>query len=59
MPQSPESLPAHGVRVGTGLWFGEPARVFRLGFGLLPMPALDAALRGLGAAVRPAVRQAA
>lgn len=54
-----ESLPAHGVRVGTGLWFGEAARVFRLGFGLLPMPELDAALRGLGAAVRQAVRQAA
>lgn len=32
------------TRVGHGSWFGEDARVFRLGFGLLPMPDLDEAL---------------
>ena len=30
-----ETLMGEGVRVANGSWFGEPARVFRLGFGLL------------------------
>jgi hypothetical protein len=33
-----------GVRVGNGGWFGEEARVFRLGFGLMAPPDLEAAL---------------
>ena len=40
-----------GVRVGNGTWFGDEARVFRLGFGLLAMPDLEAALDGLSTAV--------
>ena len=40
-----------GVRVGNGTWFDDEARVFRLGFGLLAMPDLEAALDGLSTAV--------
>src|SRR6516164_2168961 len=46
-----------GVRVGDGTWFGEDARVFRLGFGLLSMSNLDAALNGLSAAITRAARE--
>jgi aspartate/methionine/tyrosine aminotransferase len=42
-----EDLTARGIRVGNGNWFGEEARVFRLGFGLLPMQDLAAALAGV------------
>ena len=54
-----DALAGQGVRVANGLWFGEEARVFRLGFGLLSMPDLDAALTALSAAVRQAARAAA
>ncbi len=54
-----EATAREGVRVANGTWFGEQARVFRLGFGFLPMPELDAALERLTAAVRQAVRAAA
>ena len=37
------ALADRGVRVGNGVWFGDEPRVFRLGFGLLPAPDLDAA----------------
>ena len=37
-------LAKQGVRVANGTWFGDEARVFRLGFGLLPMQDLEAAL---------------
>jgi len=47
------------VRVGNGLWFGEEARIFRLGFGLLPLPDFDAALRAVTSALRQAARVAA
>jgi aspartate/methionine/tyrosine aminotransferase len=47
----PAELTREGVRLAAGAWFGDEARVFRLGFGLLPMPDLDAALRGLSAAL--------
>jgi hypothetical protein len=53
------SLAGHGVRVGNGVWFGDEPRVFRLGFGLLAAPDLDAALKVLGAALRQATRIAA
>lgn len=46
------ALPAQGVRVGDGRWFGESARVFRLGFGLLAPAELGEALAGLSAALR-------
>lgn len=54
-----EALAHHGVRIASGTWFGEEARIFRLGFGLLPLPDLEAALRGLTTAVRRTARAAA
>lgn len=54
-----DALAHEGVRVGNGIWFGEEARVFRLGFGLLPLPDLDAALKRLAAALKQATRAAA
>jgi aspartate/methionine/tyrosine aminotransferase len=41
-----------GVRVAPGPWFGEAARVFRLGFGLLPGAELRQALEGVLAALQ-------
>ncbi len=52
-------LAGEGIRIANGLWFGEEARVFRLGFGLLSMEDLDAALAGLSTAVRQTARAAA
>lgn len=46
----------NGVRVANGTWFGEEARVFRLGFGLLSMADFAAALEALGAALHQAAR---
>lgn len=46
----------HDVRVAPGTWFGDEARVFRLGFGLLEMPELDAGLSALSAALELALR---
>jgi len=54
-----EALAGEGVRVANGLWFGDEPRVFRLGFGLLSMADLDAALAGLTGALRKALRKAA
>jgi len=48
-----------GVRVANGAWFGDETRVFRLGFGLLPMADFTAGLDALGAALREAARAAA
>ena len=45
-------LAREGVRVANGIWFGDEARVFRLGFGLLSKADLEAALTHLSAAVR-------
>jgi aspartate/methionine/tyrosine aminotransferase len=53
------ALAALDVRVGNGLWFGEEARIFRLGFGLLPSPDLEIALRAVAAALRQAALVAA
>ena len=47
------------ARVGDGTWFGEEARVFRLGFGLLPIPELELALGVLDTALQQARRKAA
>ena len=53
-----EGLAREGVRVANGGWFGDEARVFRLGFGLLPLSELEAALTRLSAAVRRISRDA-
>jgi aspartate/methionine/tyrosine aminotransferase len=47
------------ARVANGGWFGEEPRVFRLGFGLLPIAELDIALEVLTAALQQAQRLAA
>jgi len=54
-----DALASEGVRVGNGSWFGDEARVFRLGFGLLSLPDLEAALERLAAVLRRATRAAA
>ena len=51
--------PRLDARVGNGTWFGEEPRVFRLGFGFLPMAELDAALEALTAALQQAKRKRA
>jgi aspartate/methionine/tyrosine aminotransferase len=43
------------VRLADGDWFGDEARVFRLGFGFLPPVELKAALEALATALRQAV----
>lgn len=53
------ALAEEGVRVANGTWFGEEQRVFRLGFGLLTMPDLEAGLKRLSAALRLALTEAA
>lgn len=47
-----DELARTGVRVANGTWFGDDARVFRLGFGFLAMPDLQAALENLASALR-------
>ncbi len=42
-----DAAAANGARVARGVWFGEDARVFRLGFGLLSMAELSDALGAL------------
>ena len=54
-----EILAGKGIRVANGTWFGEPAHVFRLGFGRLSLPDLQAALTLLAAALRQTLRMAA
>ena len=54
-----DMLAGAGVRVANGKWFGEGARVFRLGFGFLATPDLQAALEALAVALRRAARAAA
>jgi len=53
------ALAALDARVGDGTWFGEEPRVFRLGFGLLPIPELELALGVLSTALQQAKRKAA
>jgi aspartate/methionine/tyrosine aminotransferase len=48
-----------GLRVGNGTWFGDKARVFRLGFGLLSLSDLNVALKKLAVALDNVVRAAA
>jgi aspartate/methionine/tyrosine aminotransferase len=53
-----KALAHSGVRVGSGTWFGEEARVFRLGFGFLPQSALDLALKTITGSLRHVARRA-
>jgi aspartate/methionine/tyrosine aminotransferase len=53
------ALAGEGVRVGNGTWFGDEARVFRLGFGLLSMPDLKVALAKLTTVLGTGMRAAA
>ena len=48
-----EGLARVGVRVAKGTWFGDEARVFRLGFGLLSKDDLVTALARLSRAMLP------
>jgi aspartate/methionine/tyrosine aminotransferase len=49
------ALEREGVRVASGTWFGDEPHVFRLGFGLLDIPDLQAGLSKLSAALRSAL----
>jgi aspartate/methionine/tyrosine aminotransferase len=40
-------LPGNGLQLAAGVWFGESSRVFRLGFGYLPIDRLGPALAAL------------
>jgi DNA-binding transcriptional MocR family regulator len=42
-----DSLPRHELQLASGSWFGESARIFRLGFGYLPPGRLGPALSAL------------
>ena len=53
-----ESVAEKGARVANGAWFGDDVRVFRLGFGLLPMPEFDAALAAITVALEGTARAA-
>jgi aspartate/methionine/tyrosine aminotransferase len=46
------ALDEAGVRVSRGSWFGDEARVFRIGFAHMPLPDLDRALAALSEALR-------
>jgi DNA-binding transcriptional MocR family regulator len=48
------ALARQGVRVGQGRWFGDAARVFRLGFGLPTSDDLGSAFECMSAALRQA-----
>jgi aspartate/methionine/tyrosine aminotransferase len=52
-----DALAARGVRVADGAWFGDEARVFRLGFGHLPGEDFQAALGHVASALREASQQ--
>ncbi|HLZ57864.1 MAG TPA: hypothetical protein VKR06_13060 [Ktedonosporobacter sp.] len=51
-----DALASEGVRVANGTWFGDEERVFRLGFGLLSMPDLQAALNVLAGVLKQTAR---
>jgi aspartate/methionine/tyrosine aminotransferase len=54
-----EALAKAGSRVASGTWFGDEERVFRLGFGLLPMDELSAALDIVSGVLHQTARAAA
>lgn len=47
-----EEVKRQEAQIGRGSWFGEEDRVFRLGFGFLPLSQLDSALGALSRALR-------
>jgi aspartate/methionine/tyrosine aminotransferase len=51
-----DALASEGVRVANGAWFGDEARVFRLGFGLLSLPDLQVALNVLAGVLKQTAR---
>jgi len=53
-----ETLARDGIRVANGRWFGDEARVFRLGFGSLPAAELETALARLTGVLRRTSREA-
>lgn len=54
-----DALAGHDVRVAPGTWFGDERRVFRLGFGYMTMPDLEAGLAALQQALQQSVPDAA
>jgi aspartate/methionine/tyrosine aminotransferase len=48
------ALDTFGVRVSNGAWFGDEARVFRVGFAHMPIADLERSLAALGDALRKA-----
>jgi aspartate/methionine/tyrosine aminotransferase len=51
-----DGLAKLGVRVARGFWFNDDSRVFRLGFGFLPLSDLDTALTLVSSALRRAIQ---
>ncbi len=51
-------LPEYEVQLAGGDWFGADARVFRLGFGYLPLPEFERALAALSLALSSALCRA-
>lgn len=51
-------LPRFDLQLGSGTWFGESNRVFRLGFGYLPPARLEPALSALSAALDATLAEA-
>ena len=54
-----QRLPQDQIQLGSGLWFGESARVFRLGFGYLPLPDFQVALEQLATTIGHVARSQA
>jgi len=50
-----DTLPSLGLQLGNGEWFGESARIARLGFGYLPLEQLTPALEQLSTALDRAI----
>ena len=48
------ALPQHDLQLASGAWFGETDRMFRLGFGYLPLERLEPALAALSKAMTAA-----
>jgi aspartate/methionine/tyrosine aminotransferase len=51
-----DALAVAGVRVGSGTWFGDEARVFRLGFGHLALTDFQTGLSHVASALRQVAR---
>lgn len=46
-------LPENELQLAAGNWFGQPKRIFRLGFGFLPLDTLECALKQLQKIFKP------